>query len=1092
MTGQINFLIPLAIYLTCSAVRSQKMEIVKIPRLVVSYVQDGSVLVNLTAEVFINTSGASKAKWPVNNITLTYYFVQIVFKLDVTNDPCDGSRNNSYLTCLQAVQDGYYILVNYPHSNYYYHSYNCNENNCFGYLYVIWTGIGNSVWAPLYLYNYDVNASQTVTITTNLSTNPCLGKLQFKDIIVDLYVNTTSYGQFDDNELDVYVPWSSNHICQILIHKRECITVDNICGYCVNITDDGYLIRLNVSVSDTFGYQAWGFSINARWNFRFSFEGYFSFEVIEWLQAEAEMYLYFGVAQNTSTVTTAEFVFPGYVTSTMGTEYGNFSLKLATGDEVKLYLTVNSQQQQLNFKKEELDKDIVLTSQLWACPRETFICNSFAQLCDPVTVVEESDIVRVTLTCPNSSGPNYLLVNGGQREATSVECQSQDQCHTWIFEVEVNSLLFILSPIFKITYNNFGCRKIENIESKPVIENCPKGDDVRDGYVRTNSPASCTCRMESNSPYSTALVQWMTSDYWPLTELGKIVVIDVAVHPNYAGTALVCRMTDLGEPDQDVQYQPKFYGKFFILFLDQELDHEIPTVKEVTVNGSDVITADPGTAVRLYCRVDGLPSAIAVTTGSGLGRVKENRSVSDALEIVLSDLQCRDSGRYYCWGSNGFETNQSRRQKFVDVNVNCAPKLKNETTPGEVQKVKVTPNTNTSVGLEIFGYPPPTAFQLKTETGKTVSDVSLNQYKVTYSDLTPPLGLVNLTIYDAEVKVTVNYILTLRNEVGESDVRMQVIKQEVHVDTDTNVPTVGIIVGVVVAILIIVLIAVVVFVYKKRKTDKSKSNDSNEGGNGLSYVNSVMDTAGRVVDTHMNLLHRCADSERSLLTQTAGREREMILESGERQRHGLVKTGERQQDLLAEIGGEQRGRIIRSGEELKSGLKDTGVELTDGMIKTAEGLKVGLEETGEQQKKGVVKSGEEQNKVLKKTGEQQRKEISNKGREQTNIIRKAGDKEGKQISQQSQKERKELSQFSHKEQTEIGRLGESERGKIHEVSVGEQQRISETSRHEQQKITDWADEQRERSSENVENERRSGEHDITASVMNESDTDQGE
>lgn len=56
-----------------SAVRCQKLEIVKVPRLIIAGIQGADVRLNLTAEVFVNTTGTNKTYWPVNNITLSYY-----------------------------------------------------------------------------------------------------------------------------------------------------------------------------------------------------------------------------------------------------------------------------------------------------------------------------------------------------------------------------------------------------------------------------------------------------------------------------------------------------------------------------------------------------------------------------------------------------------------------------------------------------------------------------------------------------------------------------------------------------------------------------------------------------------------------------------------------------------------------------------------------------------------------------------------------------------------------------------------------------------------------------------------------------------
>ncbi|KAH9523278.1 hypothetical protein Btru_066275 [Bulinus truncatus] len=126
-------------------------------------------------------------------------------------------------------------------------------------------------------------------------------------------------------------------------------------------------------------------------------------------------------------------------------------------------------------------------------------------------------------------------------------------------------------------------------------------------------------------------------------------------------------------------------------------------------------------------------------------------------------------------GRNGFEDNVTSFPDFVDINVTCP--IKSVTQDTVIPSVQISPDENTKFTFEVYGYPEPTEYGLKIETGKSTSDVDSNKYRVTYTRMTPPLGLITVTVYDANTKGTITYVLSVKNKAGEVSLKFRVIKE---------------------------------------------------------------------------------------------------------------------------------------------------------------------------------------------------------------------------------------------------------------------------------------------------------------------------
>ncbi|XP_059168949.1 uncharacterized protein LOC131950782 [Physella acuta] len=132
-------------------------------------------------------------------------------------------------------------------------------------------------------------------------------------------------------------------------------------------------------------------------------------------------------------------------------------------------------------------------------------------------------------------------------------------------------------------------------------------------------------------------------------------------------------------------------------------------------------------------------------------------------------------------GVNGFEDSGTMDHKLVDVNIECVLKIRYP--PPEVPVVRVSRDKNTVFTLEIYGYPEPTKFGLKIESGNSVSDVDKKTYDISYISTVPPFGLVTVTFYDKTTRVITTYILSVTNTEGELKLKFDVINQGVKSKT---------------------------------------------------------------------------------------------------------------------------------------------------------------------------------------------------------------------------------------------------------------------------------------------------------------------
>ncbi|CAL1545264.1 unnamed protein product, partial [Lymnaea stagnalis] len=254
-----------------------------------------------------------------------------------------------------------------------------------------------------------------------------------------------------------------------------------------------------------------------------------------------------------------------------------------------------------------------------------------------------------------------------------------------------------------------------------------------------------------------------------------------------------------------------------------------PTVLRLTANGNEAtsIEVNHTTPVTLYCEVqsDVVPARALITAGKGLGRIREWPSNNETLTVTLPSLSCEDSGRFFCSGLNGYEKNDTTKWKYVDINIVCALKPKDPSVVSVPNTIQVSPQDNTVFTLEVYGYPVPTNFGLKIETGRGKEDVDKGGYDITYIPLTPPVGQIKVTIYDANTRGTTTYYVSVKNNVGEAvELRLDVVKNDPVLAEpkpadkgDDNGVAIGVGVGVACAVIVIVVVVVAVYLVRRKQ-----------------------------------------------------------------------------------------------------------------------------------------------------------------------------------------------------------------------------------------------------------------------------------
>ncbi|CAL1534909.1 unnamed protein product [Lymnaea stagnalis] len=347
-----------------------------------------------------------------------------------------------------------------------------------------------------------------------------------------------------------------------------------------------------------------------------------------------------------------------------------------------------------------------------------------------------------------------------------------------------------------------------------LSENCPYGEDVKNGFIRRGATATCECDIQALT-LLTGQLYWFGNEGQPVETNENGDVLNVSYNSTQGSQAtfscaFVAGLVQMGEK---AVFATKFYSE--------------PQVVNFTVNGSRSVTVKVNNSVTFYCQVEAEPPAKAVLTGSGLGKVQELTSASDVFQLTLHDLECEDSGRYFCSGRNGFEDNATSSRDYVDVNIICRqnPRFSSDA----FKTLHFFTNENTLFTIEIYGFPAPQSFYLKIETRDSTHDVEQDNYSITYLHLTPPFGLVNVSIYDANTKGTTTYILGIVNEAGEFQVKIQVIKEEKSITTrifekqpDVDV-AIGVGAGGGAALLVIVTLVVICLVKRKRDGKRSRT-----------------------------------------------------------------------------------------------------------------------------------------------------------------------------------------------------------------------------------------------------------------------------
>ncbi|XP_059168942.1 uncharacterized protein LOC131950775 [Physella acuta] len=374
-----------------------------------------------------------------------------------------------------------------------------------------------------------------------------------------------------------------------------------------------------------------------------------------------------------------------------------------------------------------------------------------------------------------------------------------------LFKIEVEL------PIQESDCTDISSFWVQNPPNVTLSADCPRGPGVKNGYIRRGTTAECGCEVYNNGPI-TATVKWFTSDGQPVM-LRNESVLEVTYNPDEKKQSYECRATSVMGVETRLQFVPKFYYP--------------PNVFDFTVNKSNSTIVSVGANVVFYCEVEGDPPAKALINGSGLGQVKEIQSNTSVLELVLEDLQCDDSGRYFCMGVNGFEDNGTMDHNFVDANVLCPPKVKNNSS--EIPVVHVSRDKNTVFTLEIYGYPEPTKFGLKIESGTFSSDVNSNSYHISYITTVPPFGLVTVSLTDSSSKAITTYILTVANTEGKLELRFIAIDQDqISVQTDDSAFWMKVGLGVGLSVLVLaVVIAVSIICFRRHNLNGQGGSEGN-------------------------------------------------------------------------------------------------------------------------------------------------------------------------------------------------------------------------------------------------------------------------
>ncbi|XP_055870597.1 uncharacterized protein LOC106072985 isoform X3 [Biomphalaria glabrata] len=430
----------------------------------------------------------------------------------------------------------------------------------------------------------------------------------------------------------------------------------------------------------------------------------------------------------------------------------------------------------LNQSLTSIDKEIIFILK-WSKSYCHYVCNSVDRFKPNVTVREISpDSLLVTVEKPGGYDVKVIvldddieLIREDRREFVFTNYSSKGDIH------ETHNLIILLNN-YEVSSMCFNA-KIWNSNNTLITlsPDCPSGPYVKNGFIRRNTTASCRCLL-SGETFPSASVQWFDATGLNVSQSGKY--SDLIIDGSQDSGKYFCYVENLKNETNKVIFEAKFY--------------DIPEVVNFTVNGLNSVSVSVGDTVTIYCQVKSTgPPSKAVLLASGLGSVKEIISPNETLELSLRDVLCEDSGRYNCIGRNGFEDNVTSYPDYVLINIKCP--IKSVQKVNTIPTIRVSPNENTVFTFEVYGYPEPTQYVLKTETGQSTSLIDQSKYKVTFLRLTPPLGQITVTVYDAEAGGTITYILSVTNEAGEITLRYHVIKE--YPQTGSDIPVSQIIGG---------------------------------------------------------------------------------------------------------------------------------------------------------------------------------------------------------------------------------------------------------------------------------------------------------
>ncbi|XP_013093289.2 uncharacterized protein LOC106077044 [Biomphalaria glabrata] len=280
--------------------------------------------------------------------------------------------------------------------------------------------------------------------------------------------------------------------------------------------------------------------------------------------------------------------------------------------------------------------------------------------------------------------------------------------------------------------------------------------------------------------------------------------------------------------------------------LSVELDNNGADIYFIA-NGSKALTVEPRMDVTFYCYIPGTTSVRAVVTGNGYGNFEAHYFNQDSVQFTLSDVTCKDGGQYTC---RTLDEANDQRQATVNVSVKCAPALKYPLPPEQIQFIQTSPNINTDMAFDVFGFPDVNQFELLYQQNTSWWVVGGDKYSATYVSGGLSSGWVFLVIYDLNYENTTNYKFIMTNSVGSLEHRIRVVKsfpKEIPSSDDIWLWVgLGICCGIIV---VLVSVTCVIFIRGKSRGDlRSELTMSGENNFDLKKPDKVFN--GQMLDTY--------------------------------------------------------------------------------------------------------------------------------------------------------------------------------------------------------------------------------------------------